>query len=461
MIAVPRDEKYATAAMREVARGLARAFLAGETSVFELRARGARALGRKWPWLNRLVREILFDCGEPLRPTQHDEVVRGILKFDAFRAAFENDGTVPVIRAHFPFHSTMGRPPRALAHVALPALATPGDLAAWLELTPGELDWFADIAGWGSTCRDEALRHYRYQWRPKSNGGVRLLEAPKPRLRAIQRRILREILDRVPTHDAAHGCVRGRSALSNAGAHAGQPWVLRLDLTDFFASIRGARVNTMFRTLGYPPATARYLTGLTTHGAPAAIVKAMPIDEYASLETRRELAAWARRFRQRHLPQGAPTSAALANLCAYRLDLRLAGAAHCLDGEYTRYVDDLFFSGGIASLAHARRIALMAYTIIIEEDFAPNVRKTRAMPRTRAQHVTGLVVNDRPNVPRAEFDRLKAILTNCTRHGPSSQNRESRADFRAHLLGRLAYLEQVNPVRGARLRVLFDRILWA
>jgi hypothetical protein len=323
-----------------------------------------------------------------------------------------------------------------------------------------ELDWFADPAGWGGRATATKLRHYDYRWLQKPSGGARLIEAPKSRLREIQRRILHEILDRVPSHDAAHGCVGGRSALTNARLHAGRAMVLRLDLTDFFASIRVARVHALFATLGYPAETARYLTGLTTHCAPHSVVGAVPVDRDTPVPARQAVRQQARRFLARHLPQGAPTSPTLANLCAYRLDLRLAGAAQSSGARYSRYVDDLILSTDDPSRAKAMRIALMAYTIVLEEGFAPNVRKTHVMPRAAAQRVTGLTINDRPNLRRVDIDRLKATLTNCVRHGPATQNRQDHPNFRAHLLGRLAYLDQVNPARGARLRALFERIRW-
>ncbi len=323
-----------------------------------------------------------------------------------------------------------------------------------------ELDWFADVAGWGSRTGEAKLRHYNCHWLKKAAGGVRLIEAPKSRLREIQRRILHEILDRVPCHPAAHGCVRGRSALTNAAPHVSRALVLRLDLADFFASIRAARIHALFRTLGYPAETARYLTGLTTHCAPHSVVGAVPVDCDAVATARQAIRQHARRLLTRHLPQGAPTSPALANLCAYRLDLRLAGAAHSSGARYSRYVDDLILSTDAPSRAKATRMALMAYTIVLEEGFAPNVRKTRIMPRATAQRVTGLSVNEKPNLRRVDVDLLKATLTNCVRHGPVTQNRQGHPNFRAHLLGRLAYLEQVNPARGAKLRSLFDRIRW-
>ncbi len=75
--------------------------------------------------------------------------------------------------------------------------------------------------------------------------------------------------------------------------------------------------------------------------------------------------------------------------------------------------------------------------------------------------MTGIVVNEHCNVGRAEFDALKAVLHNCTRTGPNSQNRAMVPDFRAHLGGRVSWVEQNNPLRGAKLRRLYDRIDWS
>ena len=89
-----------------------------------------------------------------------------------------------------------------------------------------------------------------------------------------------------------------------------------------------------------------------------------------------------------------------------------------------------------------------------------NSRKTRVMPRPTRQKLLGIVVNEHCNVAREDVDTLKAILFNCMRHGPAAQNRACVADFRRHLDGRVTWVEQVNPARGAKLRVLFDRIAW-
>lgn len=451
-------------AIRQVAEALARAFLAGEGSPAGMRERGAAALGYSWPWLVPLALHIHFEfapgLGASWSAELHDRIVKLVLVFPRFLAAFESCEEVPRVKGYFPFHAPMGHRPPPLSGIALPSLATPGDLADWLELSPPMLDWCADVASWDGNSRSPKLNHYHYRWQAKASGGARLIEAPKECLRRVQRRILRGILDRVPAHEAAHGCVRGRSVLSNARLHCGSSLIVKLDLRDFFVSIPGARVHAMFRTLGYPSAVARYLTGLTTHRTPVRVLGEVPQEEYPSPEERRRRRDWARQFMSLHLPQGAPTSPALANLCAYRMDLRLVGAARESHARYSRYVDDLVFSVANGGVAQGRRILSMVQDIILEEGFTPNWRKTRIVPASKAQRMTGLVVNDRPNVPRKEFDRLKAILTNCCRHGPESQNRSEIPDFRAYLQGRISWFEQVSAERGTRLKSLFDRIEW-
>jgi RNA-directed DNA polymerase len=154
------------------------------------------------------------------------------------------------------------------------------------------------------------------------------------------------------------------------------------------------------------------------------------------------------------------TSPALANLCAYRLDCRLAGLARTVGGEYTRYADDLAFSGSEAFEKSVERFSIHVAAILIEEGFRVNYRKTRVMRQVVRQHLAGLVANQRLNVMRPEFDRLKATLTNCVRKGPGSQNREQHPQFRAHLEGRVTFVEMVNPSRAKRLRDLYERIVW-
>ena len=230
--------------------------------------------------------------------------------------------------------------------------------------------------------------------------------------------------------------------------------MLRLDLRDFFPSIWRARIMAIFLTAGYPEPVAALLAGLCTNTTPRPVLDAAPTAHTATRRRLRDL------YARPHLPQGAPTSPALANLAAWRFDCRLAGLAQATAAHYTRYADDLLFSGDAAFARTAHRLAIHIGAIAIEEGFEVHWHKLRAMRPGVAQHAAGLTLNERINIPRADFDRLKAILHNCARHGPVSQNRAVHPDFRAHLAGRLAHVEMIAPDRARKLRAEFERIVW-
>lgn len=293
------------------------------------------------------------------------------------------------------------------------------------------------------------MRRYIYRWVKKRSGGERLIEEPKRMLCATQRRIAKTILNAVPPHSAAHGFTKRKSVRSFTTPHVGRAFVARLDLVDFFANVRRPRVFGLFRAIGYPDRVAWMLAGLCTNQTPALAFKAN-----GTWEQRQ-------RFMDPHLPQGAPTSPAIANLCAYLLDVRLSAAAAKFGATYTRYADDLAFSGDSSLQRAWPEFRSLAAGIARDEDFTVNMRKVRAMGRSRRQLVAGVVLNDRLNVSRDDFDALKAMLHNCVEFGPESQNRERRNDFCAHLLGRVAWVTQLNPVRGAKLRRIFDQIEWS
>lgn len=326
------------------------------------------------------------------------------------------------------------------------------ECATALGLTPGELSWFADTRGWNRRAPGP-LRHYRYRWIPTAAGGIRLLEAPKPRLAELQRRIVRHVLAALPVHEVAHGFRRGRSAMSCAAPHSGRDLVVRMDLEGFFPTVSARRISSLLRLAGYPDAVAAALAGMLTTAAPVDVLAAAPPGQPDPPRTRllNNLAAT-------HLPQGAPSSPAVANAVTHHLDRRLAGLAASLGARYTRYADDLTFSGDAGLPLH--RLLPGVRQIVRYEGFRIRESKTSITPAHQRQRVAGLVVNARPAVARGDYDVLRALLHNCARTGPEAQNRTGHPDFRAHLLGRISWAAASSPNRGRRLRELFDRITW-
>lgn len=327
--------------------------------------------------------------------------------------------------------STADQDVTRLTAQGLPLLPDVPALAAALGIPLGRLRWL-------SFHREAAtLVHYHRFELPKKSGGIRAISAPKPALAACQRWILDQLLAPVPIHAAAHGFAPGHSTLSNARVHVGQAVVVNLDLRDFFPSIRFARVRGIFAALGYGRAVATVLALLCTE--PPRVTAGMAGDPR---QQRFHVA-----IGDRALPQGACTSPALTNLLCRTLDRRLSGLAAHYGFHYSRYADDLSFSGphpdAVGKLLGAVRHVLCKANLEEHPD------KTRVMRRSQRQEVTGLVVNQGPALPREVRKRLRAILHNAARHGLAAQNRDGRADFAAWLKGWVSYAAMAEPERAA------------
>jgi retron-type reverse transcriptase len=328
---------------------------------------------------------------------------------------------------------------KQLKKAGMPVLSTPADVARALGLTVPRLRWLAFHA-------EVATRvHYVSFTVPKKSGGTRTLSAPHRTLAAAQQWILANVVAKLPVEPPAHGFIPGRSTVSNADAHTGKAVVVNMDLEGFFPSITFPWVASVFRRAGYSPAVATVL-GLLCTECPRTVV-------------RYEGKAYHVATGPRGLPQGACTSPGLSNQVARRLDRRLQGLAVKMGLTYTRYADDLTFSGDEGLNERVGYLMARIRHIAQEEGFAVNEKKTRVLRRSARQTVTGLVVNDRPGVKRDEVRRLRAILHRARLEGLEKQNREGRPHFLAWLLGKIAYVGMVRPEVGARLRAQLDEIL--
>jgi hypothetical protein len=320
--------------------------------------------------------------------------------------------------------------PSALDAHQLPRLGSAADVARLVQVTEDEL---ASLMRPG-TGRGSGYVEFEI---PKARGGTRRISAPRARLRRVQRILLDQILGRVPLHDACHGFVAGRSTVTNARPHQRAAIVLKLDLKDFFPTVHYRRVKGLFEQLGYNAEVAGTLAGLTT------LRPKLPDGTVV----------W-----PGMLPQGAPTSPALANLACRRLDHRLARLAERCGAVYTRYADDLTFSFARPPEVRIGRFLWWVDGICQQEGFNERPDKRRILRAKHQQRVTGLVVNAGVHVPRADRRRFRAILHNCARHGVAAQARD-REDFEAYLAGYAAYVRMVDPVLGKRYQDEVARLL--
>jgi len=213
---------------------------------------------------------------------------------------------------------------------------------------------------------------------PKRSGGKRTIEAPSPELKSVQRQILRRVLGRLRAHPAATGFERGSSIVRHARQHQGRAVVMRLDVKDFFPSTTATRLRRYFRRIGWNrPATA-ILLRLCAHKG--------------------------------RLPQGAPTSPRLSNLVNYRIDARLAGMASRLGAVYTRYADDITLSFDHEDHAKVHYLQRFVRKVLLSEGYVLHTRKKLSVRRRHhRQLVTGLVVNERVNLPRPVRRWLRAV----------------------------------------------------
>jgi len=229
---------------------------------------------------------------------------------------------------------------------------------------------------------------------PKRNGDPRTISAPLEPLKGIQKRIYNEILIKLPTHPAAHGFIPGRSVYTNAKKHQMAEVLVNIDLKNFFPTIKFSRILGIFGKIGYNKSVSAMFADLCT------------INDNG-----------------KRLPQGAPTSPAISNQICFNMDVRCSNFAKLYQLNYTRYADDLTFSGGKEVRYMTEHITHIVKKIAKDEGFEVNEKKIhRWLPHER-QAVTGLVVNEGlgPRPPRDFRRKLKAIIHNCYKHGIESQ----------------------------------------
>ena len=288
------------------------------------------------------------------------------------------------------------------------------------------------------------VSHYVRFEIPKKRGGTRVISAPMPRLKSVQHWLLRNVLDKVPVHQAAHGFVPERSIVSNATPHVGAKIVVNLDLQDFFPTITYKRVRGVFEKLGYSPASSTIMALLCTQ--PDTVEVDLDGQSY-------HVARSARR-----LPQGAPTSPALTNILCRKLDRRLHGLAASMGFVYTRYADDMTFSCAQKD-ANVGRLLRAVRFIVSEEGLVIHPDKTRVLRDGMQKEVTGVVVNEKLNVSRKELKRFRALLFQIERDGIEGKSWGNGSNLLSSIEGWANFVHMVNPERGAPLKARVEGIL--
>lgn len=260
-----------------------------------------------------------------------------------------------------------------------------------------------------SNAQEFFYRRYKI---PKKNGGKRIISEPLPGLKNIQRWILKEILNNLSFSAYAKAYISGKSVKDNARFHQNCKVVMTLDINDYFGNIHFNKVLELFLSLGYKENVSVLLANLCT-------------------------------FRKA-LPQGAPTSPAISNLCSLELDNMISVFTKERGVRYTRYADDMTFSGDF----NAKWLYKKIKEIVIKNGFCLNYKKTRFLYCWQRQLVTGLVVNKKMNVRKDIRKKLRQEVYYIKKHGIDNHMAyigEKKSNYLEHLIGIAGYATFISP----------------
>jgi RNA-directed DNA polymerase len=331
-------------------------------------------------------------------------------------------------------------PERKRQENALPALPDVEAFAKAVGVPIARLRWLAYHR------EVDSGTHY-VRWKvPKRDGSPRLISAPKPELKRVQRWIMREVTEHLPVHGAAHGFLLGRSIVTNAAVHAAARIVVKLDIRGFYPTVTMRRVKGLLRRAGLGEQVATLMALLCTES---------PRDE-----VEREGKTYYVAVAPRSLPQGAPTSPSITNALCMRLDCRLSGLARKLGCRYTRYADDLTFSWHGPAPSDIGGLLRAVAMIVKSEGFTIHDSKTRIMRKGARQKVTGLVVNEAPKapdtrVPRKTIRDLRSAIHN-REHG-----KPGKGESLEQLKGMAAFIMMTDREKGAAFMERVERLIAA
>lgn len=274
----------------------------------------------------------------------------------------------------------------------------------------------------------EKCKLYKVFSIPKKSGGYRKIEAPLDELKVRQKWIKRCILDKVYVSEYAKGFKCNSSIYENALPHVNKELVINIDIKDFFPSIHYKSVYKIFMYLGYTKQVAHLLTKLCTND-------------------------------KNVLPQGAPTSPVISNIVLLKLDKRLSELVKSVGAVYTRYADDMTFSGD-KSIA---KLLPLIYTIIREEGFQVNEKKLRLRYSNQRQEVTGLIVNKKVAVSKRTVKELENAIYYCKKYGVQDHMKKigcEKTFYKEHLYGIAYFCKMIDRSKGEQYLRELDEIKW-
>jgi len=277
--------------------------------------------------------------------------------------------------------------------------------------------FYTHISGWFRNLSKDENKYYNNIEIPKSDGTMRQIYEPTKKLKIIQARMLETVLYKyIKLPNYVTGCVPGKCTYDNAEPHVNKSVVIKMDLKDFFPSVYAGRVYKCLLNY-FPDHVSKMITRLCCYKG--------------------------------HVAQGIPTSGFLADIAALDMDKELVKLCRSRKWDYTRYVDDMTFSVKAGRENVSRTVVdnfiKAVYPIVGRNCFTINSKKTKIMRRGRRQKVTGIIVNEKPNIPKHNRNIMRAIIHNCSQRGVDSQKRDlSKKAFIQKVEGYLSYMKRIN-----------------
>jgi len=255
--------------------------------------------------------------------------------------------------------------------------------------------------------------HYTSFNLKKRSGGLREITIPFPALLEMQYWIFHNILRNVPVHSSAHGFSHKKSIITNSKIHVDQKQLLKIDLKDFFPSINLSRIIQVFKRLGYPNQISFYLATICSFNG--------------------------------YLPQGAPTSPYLSNIISFVLDKRMIALSKKFDLKYTRYADDITFSGDEIPAKFIKYVT----NIVVDRGFKINQEKTRLYKNKSKRIVTGIsVIGKEIKLPRTYKRELKQELHYIFKYGYysyTSKKKIRKYNYIFSVIGKVNFWLSIEP----------------
>ncbi|AUP80242.1 reverse transcriptase family protein [Flavivirga eckloniae] len=322
---------------------------------------------------------------------------------------------------------------------SLPVMHHAEDLALAMKISIGELRFLS------YSRKNSKISHYKRFQVAKKTGGYRLISAPMPKLKKTQHWILENILNNVPVHENAHGCVIGKSIKTNAIPHVGKDVVINQDFKNFFPSVTYNRIKGVFKSLGYSNQVATILSLLCSE--PKILDISLLGEDYYAQQG------------ERFLPQGSPCSPAITNILCKKLDHRLSGLAKKYGFEYTRYVDDITFSSNNNNFKKITPLLKYSRYIVNSENFKLHPEKLRVMKRNAKQEVTGVVVNEKANISKKSLKRFRTLLFQIEKDGIEGKFWNKSGNVLAQIDGYANFIYQIDQDKGVVYKKRVNAIL--